>query len=150
MADATDMSTPVTRDELRAEIAALATKAEIAPLATKAEITPLATKAEVAQLATKAELRAEIALLATKAEIAPLATKVELELWGGALLARLEGALRASLDAFEHRLLADLARHTRATFESMSTQISVIDEKYNALPPRVSRLEGKVFTPERR
>jgi len=77
MADATDMSTPMTRGELRAEIA-------------------------------------------------PLATKVELELWGGALLAR--------LDAVEHRLLAELARHTRATFESMSTQISVIDEKYADLP----------------
>ena len=128
MADATDMSTPVTRDELRAEIAPLATKAEIAPLATKAEL-----RAEIAPLATKAELRAEIALLATK---------VELELWGGALLAR--------WDAFEHRLLADLARHTRATFESMSTQMSVIDEKYADLPPRVSRLEGKAFTPERR
>jgi hypothetical protein len=46
MADATDMSTPVTRDELRAELA-------------------------------------------------PLATKADLELWGRALLAR--------LDALEHR-----------------------------------------------
>jgi hypothetical protein len=180
MADATDMSTPVTRDELRSEIAPLATKAEIAPLATKAElraeIAPLATKAEIALLATKAELRAAIALLATKAElraaiaplatkvelraaiaplatkaeIAQLATKVELELWGGALLARLEGVLRARFDAFEHRVLADLARHTNAAFESMSTHMSVIDEKYNDLPPRVSRLEGKVFPPERR
>jgi hypothetical protein len=150
MADATDMSTPVTRGELRAEIAPLATKAElraeIAPLATKAElqsaIAPLATKAEIALLATKAE----IALLATKAElraeVALLATKVELDLWGGALLAR--------MDAFEHRLLAEVARHTNATFEAMSTQISVIDEKYADLPPRVSRLEGKMFTPERR
>ena len=136
MAGATDMSTPVTRGELRAELAPLATKAEL-----RAAIAPLATKAEIAPLATKAELRAAIA---------PLATKVELELWGGALLARLEGALRARLDAFEHRLLADLARHTNAAFESMSTQISVIDEKYNDLPPRVSRLEGKVFTPEPR
>ncbi|HEX2689403.1 MAG TPA: hypothetical protein VHN14_22435 [Kofleriaceae bacterium] len=77
MAEATDMSTPVTRGELRAELA-------------------------------------------------PLATKAELELWGGELLAR--------LDAIEHRLLAELARHTKATFESMSTQISVIDEKYADLP----------------
>jgi len=51
---------------------------------------------------------------------------------------------------FEHRLFEELARHTNATFESMSTQVSVIDEKYADLPPRVSRLEGKAFTTERR
>jgi hypothetical protein len=93
MADATDMSTPVTRDELRAELAPLATKADL------------------------------------RAELAPLVTKVDLELWGRALLAR--------FDAIEHRVLAELARHTRAIVESRSTQI---------FPP-VSRLEGQVFTP---
>jgi hypothetical protein len=91
MAGATDMSTPVTRDELRAELAPLATKAELAPLATKAELAPLATKAELAPLATKAELHAA------------------LDLWGGALLARMEG--------LEQRLFAELARHITAAFE---------------------------------
>jgi len=171
MSDSTDMSTPVTRGEFaqfeirleqrlaqlatkaeiaqlatKAEIAQLATKAEIAQLATKAEIAQLATKAEIAQLATKAELaqlatKAEIAQLATKAEIAQLATKAELEHWGGALLAR--------IDRSEQRLLAELARHTRASAEDLSTQISVIDEKYADLPLRVSKLETKVLRTKR-
>jgi flagellar biosynthesis/type III secretory pathway chaperone len=50
----------------------------------------------------------------------------------------------------EQRLLAELARHTRAIQESMSTQISVVDEKYNDLPARVSQLEATVFPPEQR
>jgi hypothetical protein len=131
MAGATDMSNPVTRGELRAELAPLATKAELVPLATKAEL-----QAAIAPLATKAELQAAIA---------PLATKIELEYWCGALLVRLE-----RMEGLEQRLAAELARHTRASFESMSTQISVIEEKYADLPPRVSRLEGKVLPRERR
>jgi hypothetical protein len=124
MAGATDMSTPVTRGELRAELAPLATKADLLPLATKAD------------------LHAALVPLATKADLVPLATKAELDLWAGALLARME--------VFEQRLLAELARHIKAAFESMSAQISVIDEKYADLPPRVGRLEGKVLTPGRR
>jgi hypothetical protein len=106
MADTTDMSTPVTRGELRAELAPLATKAELAPLATKAE----------------------------------------LELWGGALLARIE----QRINSLEQRLLTELARHTRAISESMSMQISAIDDRYTDLPRRVRRLEAKVFPPKRR
>src|SRR5512140_2481469 len=144
MIDSTDMSAPVTRGELRAElaefeirfdqkIAQLATKAELAQLATKAESAHLATQAEIAQLATKAE----IAQLATKAEIAQFATKAELETWGRTLLAR--------FDSSEQRLLAELARHTRASAEDLSAQISIIDEKYADLPTRVDRLEAKVL-----
>lgn len=47
-------------------------------------------------------------------------------------------------------MLVELARHTKAIYESMSTQVSVIDEKYADLPRRVSRLETKVFAPKRR
>ena len=42
-------------------------------------------------------------------------------------------------------VLAELARHTRAAFEGMSTQISAHDEKYADLPERVNRLETAVF-----
>ena len=65
----------------------------------------------------------------------------KLELWGGMLLARIESMLIARIDASEQRLLAELARHTRAIQESMTGQISVIDEKYADLPGRVSWLE---------
>ncbi len=122
MSDLTDMSTPVTRGdfaqfEIRLE-------QRLAQLATKADIAPLATKADIAQLATKAEL----------------------EIWGGALLARIETRIECS----EQRLLKELARHTKAIEEAMSTQISVIDEKYADLPARMSRLETAMFRRKRR
>jgi phage shock protein A len=153
MADATDMSTPVTRGELRAELAQFEQTLE----------------QKLAQ------------------RLAPLATKAELEVWGGALLARIESgeqrlleridghgqridrleqrfdrleqrfdrfeqrfdAFEQRFDGFEQRLLTELARHTQAIHESMSMQISVIDEKYADLPPRMSRLEAEVFAPKR-
>ena len=123
MSDATDMSTPVTRGEF-------------------------------AQFEVRLEQR--LALLATKAEIAQLATKTELEMWGGALLARIQSGERMlvrlleRIDLSEQRLLAELARHTRASYEDMSTQVSIIDEKYADLPLRVSQLESEVFATKQR
>ncbi|MEO7730924.1 MAG: hypothetical protein ABIY55_08135 [Kofleriaceae bacterium] len=61
------------------------------------------------QLATRAELEK------LEARMEQLATKTDMEIWGGALL-------------------AEIARHTRAVQESMSTQVSVIDEKYKDCP----------------
>jgi hypothetical protein len=71
--------------------------------------------------------------------IVPLATKTDLEIWGGALLARIQES--------EQRLLAELARHTSAVCESMRAQIAASAEPYADLPERVSRLETAVFTP---
>lgn len=56
----------------------------------------------------------------------------------------------ATTASTEKRLLAELARHTRASHEEMSTQVSVIDEKYADLPTRVSRLETEVFATKQR
>jgi hypothetical protein len=94
-ADATDMSTPVTRGELKEELA-------------------------------KFEIKLD----------------QKLELWGGALMARIADS--------ERRMIAELARHCSAMQEVLSKQISTIDEKYSDLPARVRRLETKVFTPRRR
>jgi YesN/AraC family two-component response regulator len=130
MAASTDMSTPVTRGELREELkqalAPLATKAEVAELAakveqlatkaeqlaTKAEVAQLATKAEVAQLATKAEVaqlatKAEVAQLATKAEVAQLATKAEVAQLAAETKTEIGfwgGALMAHIESSERRL----------------------------------------------
>ena len=95
---------------------------------------------------TRGELREEIALLEQKIDqkLAHFATKRELEFWGGALLARME-TFEQRLGGFEQRLLAELAQHTKTISESLSAQISIIDEKYADLPTRVSRLEGEVF-----
>jgi hypothetical protein len=164
------MSASVTRGQLQQAIARLATKAElakaVAPLATKVElakaVAPLATKVElakaVAPLATKVELREAIAKavapLATKVElreaiakaVAPLATKVELEIWGGALMARMD----AQLDGLRRDLRSDLARHANAIFESAQAMIRAIDDKYTDLPGRVTRLESRQLDVESR
>jgi hypothetical protein len=94
MTDAGDMTTPVTRGELRQELTEL-----------------------------RQELRQEF--------------RYGLEMWGGALLARIE--------ASEQRLLAELARHTRASHEAMLAHISACLEPFAGLPERVSRLEAAVF-----
>jgi hypothetical protein len=124
MVDATNMSTPVTRGELREEIANMATKVDLANMAIKADLANMAIKADLANMATKADL----ANMATKADLANMATKAraDLDIWGGALL-------------------AELARHTRASQEEMSTQISTFDDKYADLPARVTHLETAVF-----
>jgi chromosome segregation ATPase len=173
--------------DLREAIAPLATRAElhqeiqtaIAPLATRAElhqeiqtaIAPLATRAELHQ-ASQAPL-APLAPIAARAELhqvqqelqATLATRTELELWGGALVARIQhGEQRLSnlergqdqliglvqqtqqqLQQTEQRLLAELARHTSAIHEAMRTQIKAGTEPFDDLPGRVSRLETEVF-----
>jgi exonuclease VII large subunit len=140
-----DMSTPVTRGELREEFQQF--------------------KARLEQSLEQLEQRLE-------QKLAPLATKTELEIWGGALLARIDSGerrlaeqlheriasseqrlaewLRESIASSEQCWLAALARHTRAIQEAMATSISVIDEKYADLPARVSRLETAVFVPEQR
>jgi len=122
MGKASNMSAPVTRGELREELKLLRAEIHqaIAPLATKAELAPLA----------------------TKAELAPLATKAELELWGGALLAR--------IDSSQQQLQADLARHANALHEWLGSMLRAHDEKYTDLPGRVGRLESAVFTPKPR
>jgi hypothetical protein len=151
-----------TKHELADAVAPLATKQElagaVAPLATKQEladaVAPLATKQEladaVAPLATKQELADRladaVAPLATKADIeARFATKTELDLWGGALLARMQ-EMFAEQTAAMHEAIA---RALRASQEYFTGLARVLDDKYRDLPPRVTRLEAKVFPPQR-
>lgn len=96
---------------------------------------------------TRGELREEL-----EQRLAPLATKAELEIWGGALLARIESSEQRQIeriDRTEQRLHVELARHAKALHESMVTRISASDEKSKGLPERVSRLETAVFGPGR-
>jgi len=153
MNDAMGMATPVTRGELRAEIEHLEVRLEQKfehMLEDKLE-KKLEDKLEK-KLDEKLEQKLEHMLeqkLEEKLEkkldekldeklekkLAHLATKADLDIWGGALL---------------ERLLTEIARHTRAVQEAMSTQISVIDDKYADLPARVTNLESSVFPPARR
>jgi hypothetical protein len=103
MTDVIDMSSPVTRDELREELRELVTRGEL--------------RDELAQLENRMERRFD----------------AKLDLWGGALLARITES--------EKRMVSEIARHTQAVLESMAKQISVVDEKYQDLPGRTDRLE---------
>lgn len=104
MTDVIDMSSPVTRGELREELR---------------------------ELVTRGELREELAQLELKFDD-------KLDLWGGALLARITES--------EKRMVSELARHTQAILQSMAKQISAVDEKYQDLPGRTDRLELEVHS----
>jgi cell division protein FtsB len=107
----TDMSTPVTRGELREELAEFERKFD----------------GKLDQLERKLERKFDN----------------NLGLWGGALAAQIR-ELATQITGLESRMLNELARHTNAGFESMTKQISSVDEKYNDLPARVARVEVEV------
>jgi hypothetical protein len=68
---------------------------------------------------------------------------------GEAMIA-MEGGLRGEMRAMEGRLMHELGRATRGSEEELTTRIKVVDEQYKDLPPRVQRLEAKVFAPPKR
>jgi hypothetical protein len=140
------MSEPVTKQELKEElhraVSTLATKDEVSKLATKDELA-----SAVSKLATKEELASAVSKLATKDElreaVSKLATKDALNDAVGALLAMIQNLstqVVANTNAIQ-ALSRELAGHASALRESMSSEISVVDEKYKDLPSRVSRLE---------
>jgi hypothetical protein len=106
---------------------------------------------------TRGEMREELGLLrqdidqqlrAVQARIEQGEQRFEqrLEIWGGALLARIEQVAQVT----ERRLSEDLAHHARSIHEAMQAQFAALDDKYADLPERVRRLEGAVFAPEQR
>lgn len=146
MSNEADMSTPVTRGELREELAVFGQELRQEfrrDFVTKAEF-----QEEVARLATKEELRQEVAKLATKEElrqeVAKLATREELEHWGGALHALLV-RMDQRIDQLRLDVQTDIARQMGVLQEWFSRAISTIDDKYADLPGRVARVEEEVF-----
>ena len=129
--------------------------------------------ADMSTPVTRGELQEELTKFRQEMHqaIAPLATKAELEIWGGALLARIQSSehtlrqemrelvtasensvkafvettVQTAIQATEKRLQAELAHHAAALFESMSALITAHDDKYADLPGRVKRLETRVF-----
>ncbi len=160
--DPPDMSHPVTRADLREELASYPSKADLreqlASYPTKAdlreELASYPTKAELrealASYPTKPELREALASYPTKAdlreELARYATKADLEVWGHALVDRFSSEMRA----MEHRLVGELAQQIRSAHELFRRDFVMLDDKYKDLPPRVDRLEAQVFAPRRR
>lgn len=86
-----------------------------------------------------------------------------LGIWGGALnartdaleakldatAARLDSKIDSKIDAMGARLSAELAQHTNRILDAVYEITGAVDEKYSDLPPRVTRLEAKVFPPKR-
>jgi hypothetical protein len=103
MTTGSEMSTPVTRGELREELQQLEQRID-----------------------QRMEQRMDQRFAESEARF-----DHKLEMWGGALLARIE--------ASEQRLLAELARYVGAVEESMRAQIAALDEKYSGLRARVRR-----------
>jgi len=138
MMDTTDMTTPVTRGELREEFAQFEQKID--------------TKLVILEQRIEQKFDTKIQALDAKVEqrLAKMATKTDLEAWGEALLARMTELFELSeqrRQLGEKRLHEELARHTNAIYESMSRSISVIDDKYNDLPQRVRQLEAIRWLP---
>lgn len=88
-----------------------------------------------------------------------------LDIWLGAIMSRMDVSLDARFAAFDAKLdvkldtklgeqvaiiQADLARHVKVMEENGRRGLAVVDEQYKDLPPRVTRLEAKVFAPKRR
>ena len=124
------MTVPVTRGELREELAQLREDLD-------------------RRFATKAELREEVAKLATKAEL-----HSALEIWAGALCEQLKrdaqqreerivGTITATITA---HVSAEVTRHTGEILERTQTELSVLDEKYQDIPRRLTSLEAQAHT----
>lgn len=110
---ATDMTAPVTRGELREELALL-------------------------RQDTHQQLHQQIAALE---ERLLKKTRSDLEIWGGALLER----INESEQRLVKQLGTELARHVGAVREDMQRQFAAFHEAFADLPSRVSRLEAAVF-----
>jgi outer membrane murein-binding lipoprotein Lpp len=127
--DVADMSNPVTRGELRDELAQLEHRIE------------RKFDDKLDRLERKFDTNLGLWGEALAAQIRELAAQTrELAAQTRELAAQLPAQIRES----EKRLLNELARHTQAGFEAMTREISVVDEKYNDLPARVARLEVEV------
>jgi methyl-accepting chemotaxis protein len=131
------MSTPVTRGELRDELAQLESRIDDKLDRQERKFDDKLDRLErkfdnnlgLWAEALAAQIRGELA-----AQTKELAAQTK-------ELAAQTRELAAQIRESDKRLLNELARHTQAVFESMTKEISVVDEKYNDLPARVARLE---------
>ena len=137
--DTTDMATPVTRGEMRAELVQFEARFD--------------QKLEMWGGALLERIKASEQGLIERIKASEHRLIERIKASEQCLIERIKASeqrLIERIDDSERRLLTELARHTRASHEEMSTQVSVIDEKYADLPPRVRRLEAEVFAPRRR
>ena len=139
--NATDMSTPVTRGELREELGQFETRFDqkLEKLETRIDGKLEQLEERIDGKLEKLETRIDGKLEKLEERIDGKLEKLEtrIDTWGGALVAR--------IDASEQRVLTELARYVKAMQETLLVQVSVVDEQYKDLPGRVNRLEAAVF-----
>jgi uncharacterized protein (DUF3084 family) len=157
MTNETNMSTPVTRDELRDELTQLEQRVDQRFEQVDQRFEQVDQRFEqVDQRFEQVDQRFEQVdqrFEQISDQLTKMATKVELGLWGGALLDRLDRLtteFARQLEQSEKRLMTELARHAQANHEASLKFLAAIDDKYTDLPKRVSRLEGAVFPHEPR
>ena len=133
MTTSSSMPTPVTRSELREELGQLEQRFD-----GKLEHWggALLARIEAGEQRMLARIEAGEQRMLTRIEDGEQRMLTRIEDGEQRTLARIEDG--------EQRMLADLARHARAIQEAVSTQISVIDDKYADLPARVRRFEATV------
>ena len=158
------MTTPITRDDLREELAKHPTRddlrAELAKHPTRDDL-----RAELAKHPTRDELRAELAKHPTRDELRealaehPTHAQLDtaLEGWATAILGStdrkfaeviaemraIRDELRDEMRGMRIELSTDRARHVRASDEQHRSELAIVDEKYADLPERVAALEKR-------
>ncbi len=98
---------------------------------------------------TKRELREELEKYATKDDLRKELEKYPTKEYLHENFPTKEWVTKA-FEAWGKAILDELAQHTKAILTAVQGQVATVDEKYNDLPPRVSKLEAKVFAPKRR
>ena len=93
---------------------------------------------------TRAQLRKELERFATKDDLRAHPTKDDLAIWAGALEHRIIDRVGELIQTQFTQFAADLARQINAILTLSRHEIAVLDEKYQDLPDRVTRLEAKV------
>jgi hypothetical protein len=131
--DPSDMESPVTRRELREELQGFATKRDLEAFATKRDLEAFATKRDLEGWAHQLD-----------------------RMWD----AKLAVILDTRFESFRRTLEADFARYAKVFLEEMRSFVRTMLEPHQdvparvttleELPPRVAKLEAKVFAPRRK
>lgn len=132
-----DMSTPVTRGELRDELALFEARIE-RKFDDKLDNLERKIDAKLDNLERRFDGKLDNLEHKIDGKLDNLERRLNnnMGLWGEALATQIKES--------EKRLSSELARHMQAGFEAMTAQIASFDDKYKDLPARVTRLEADV------
>ena len=142
-----DMTTPVTRGELRQE---LRETLEIWTGAIFARMDAMGADLRQSITAMGAEFRRSMAAMEGRFDESMAAMEGRFDESVTALEDRFQQSIHAverSMTGMEGRLTVELQRHTSASAEDLRGSFGAVDDKYRDRPDRVTKLETAVFTP---